>query len=168
MSKLKLSKNCECVFLIPTPSILQFRKTASRMASEHIFNMSCILASKVFGLACVYFFTMLPWTEREDVKRAREVYSHTIIILIYLDHSWILPSCRWWPPWGWCLPGQQPERFVSPGCDRCPGRLGPSLGENRTSSGGAHPGRCYLKTWECEALHCHHHKSWNWWEAETR
>lgn len=44
------------------------------MASEHIFSMSCILASKVFGLVCVYFFTMLPWTEREGEKSLREVY----------------------------------------------------------------------------------------------
>lgn len=57
-----------CVFFIPTPSILQLRLTASREASAHIFNMSCILASKVFGLDWVYFFTILPWTEREVVK----------------------------------------------------------------------------------------------------
>lgn len=75
---------------------------------------------------------------------------------------WSLPSCRWWPLWGWYLPGQQPEHSVSPECDRCPGKWGPSLGENRTSSGGAHPDQCYVKTWECEALHFHHHKSWSW------
>lgn len=59
-------QECECVCVfIPTPSILQLRLTASRMASVHIFNIRCILASKVFGFGCVYFLIILPWNRRE-------------------------------------------------------------------------------------------------------
>lgn len=73
-SNSNVSETSDGVFFIPTPSTLQFKETASRIASEHIFNMSCILASNVFGLACVYFFTMLPWTGRDGEKMVRKVY----------------------------------------------------------------------------------------------
>lgn len=48
------------VCCVPTPRILQLRRTASWIASWHMLRMSWILDSNVLGLGLQYFFTIFP------------------------------------------------------------------------------------------------------------